>query len=152
MAGVVLTAIAISSCSEDTSNIGESLIKDTDKLDVTTEEYEVSTQTVVADSVFTLSNNCYLGFVRDPETMADVKSEFTTQFNYLEHQYVSPDSKFISRFDGKAAADSCEIILYLTSPYNSKDSLSALKMKVHELKKPMEEGVRYYSNYNPMTL
>lgn len=152
MAGVVLTAIAISSCSEDTSNIGESLIKDTDKLDVTTEEYEVSTQTVVADSVFTLSNNCYLGFVRDPETMADVKSEFTTQFHYLEHQYVSPDSKFISRVDGKAAADSCEIILYLTSPYNSKDSLSALKMKVHELKKPMEEGVRYYSNYNPMTL
>ena len=61
MAGVVLTAIAISSCSEDTSNIGQSLIKDTDKLDVTTEEYVVSTQTVVADSVFTLSNNCYLG-------------------------------------------------------------------------------------------
>ena len=152
MAGVVLTAIAISSCSEDTSNIGQSLIKDTDKLDVTTEEYVVSTQTVVADSVFTLSNNCYLGYVRDPETQADVKSEFTTQFNYLEHQYVSPDSKFISRFDNKASADSCELILYLTSPYNSNDSLSALKMKVHELKKPMEEGIRYYSNYNPLAL
>ena len=152
MAGVVFAAIAISSCSEDTSNIGQSLIKDTDKLDVSTEEFEVSTQSFIADSVFTLSNNCYLGFVRDPETQADVKSEFTTQFNFLEHQYVSPDEKFISRYDGKASADSCEIILYLSSPYNSKDSLSALKMKVHELKKPMEEGKRYYSNYNPLKL
>ena len=153
MAGVVMTTMAIFSCSEDTSGVGQSLTNVTDQLDITTLDIEVdSTRTIIADSVFTLGNSSYLGRVRDPETQADVKSEFTTQFHLLDNMYISPDSKFISRGDdGLAAADSCDIILYVSSPYNAKDSLSSVKMKVYELQNTLEEGTRFYSNFNPLS-
>lgn len=153
MAGVVMTTMAIFSCSEDTSGVGQSLTNVTDQLDITTLDIEVdSTRTIIADSVFTLGNSSYLGRVRDPETQADVKSEFTTQFHLLDNIYISPDSKFISRGDdGLAAADSCDIILYVSSPYNAKDSLSSVKMKVYELQNTLEEGTRFYSNFNPLS-
>ena len=152
LAGVVLTAMAIYSCSEDTAGIGQSLTNPTDQLDVTTADIEVdSTRTIIADSVFTLGNSSYLGCVRDPETLADVKSEFTTQFNLLSNFFVSDDDKFVSRADdGLAAADSCDIILYVSSPYNAKDSLSAVKMKIYELQNTLEEGTRYYSSFDPL--
>ena len=152
LAGVVLTVMAIYSCSEDTAGIGQSLTSATDQLDITTEDIEVdSTRTIIADSVFTLGNSSYLGRVRDPETLADVKSEFTTQFHVLDDMFISPDSKFVScGEDGLAAADSCDIILYVSSPYNAKDSLSSVKMKIYELQNTLEEGTRYYSSFDPI--
>lgn len=152
MAGVALAAMAISSCDENTNGVGQSLTKETDKLVITEQEFTVSTRTVVADSVFTLGTNSYLGKVRDPETMADVTSEFATQFNLLDNIRFHADSQISSRYEGKASADSCDLILYLSSPYNAADSLSAIKLRVHELKTTMEEGVKYYSNFNPLKL
>lgn len=152
MASVALAAMAISSCTEDSLNIGSSLTRETDKLDANSTSYTVSTRTVVADSVFTLSRNCYFGHVQDPETQATVKSEFTTQFHLLETMYISPDEKIVGRYDGKAAADSCDLILYLDKPFDSKDSLEAVKMQVYELAEPIEGSGHYYSNYNPKAL
>lgn len=149
---VALTAMAIYSCDDNTEAIGQTLTQESDKLNITTEAFEVKTRTVVADSVFTLSNNCYLGNVRDPETQTDVKSEFATQYHLLENIKFPADSIIVSRYDGKAAADSCVLTIYLSNPFNSKDSLFAMKMKVHELKVTMEEGFKYYSNYNPLQL
>lgn len=150
MAGVAFAAMAISSCDENTNGVGQSLTKETDKLVIAEQDFAVSTRTIVADSVFSLGVNSYLGKVRDPETMADVTSEFATQFSLLDNVRFDADSKIVSRYEGKAAADSCDIILYLSNPYNASDSLSAIKMRVHELKTTMEEGVRYYSNFNPL--
>ena len=59
MANVVIAAVAISSCDEETMNIGQSLTDDTDKLTLADTVYSVTTRTVKADSVFTLSSNCY---------------------------------------------------------------------------------------------
>ena len=152
MAMVALTAMAIYSCDEDTQNIGQSLTQESDKLDVTTESFEVTTRTYIADSVFTLSNNCYLGNIRDPETQTDVKSEFATQYHLLDKTTFAPENVIVSRYDDKPAADSCSLTIYLSNPFNSKDSLFAMKMKIHELKTTMEEGIKYYSNYNPIKL
>ena len=153
MAGAAfVAAMAISSCNNDDLKIGQSLTDETDKLDFEATTFEVTTRTIVADSVFTLSSNCYLGCVKDPETQAEVKSEFTTQFHLLESVYISPDEKIVSRYDGKAAADSCDIILYLSSPFTSKDSLQAMKMHIQELNAPIEEGQHFYSNFNPKAL
>jgi hypothetical protein len=149
MASAALAAMAISSCNNDDLNIGRSLTSESDKLDIEATTYNVSTRTIVADSVFTLSSNCYFGRVRDPETNTDVKSEFTTQFHLLETMYISPQEKIVGRYNGMAAADSCDLILYLASPFNAKDSLQAMKMQVMELKEPIEEGRHFYSNYDP---
>lgn len=150
MAIVAIAAMAISSCDDETLTIGHSLTNEHDKLVTDATIFNVSTRTVMADSVLSLSNKCYLGKVRDPETGADVTSEFTTQFHLLETTYISPDEKVASRYNGLAAADSCDIVLYLDSPFKNQDSLTAMKMQVLELNKPMEEGRRYYSNFDPI--
>ncbi|MCR5679173.1 MAG: DUF4270 domain-containing protein [Prevotella sp.] len=149
MAGALIAAMAISSCDEDTLNIGQSLTDDSDKLNVSSAEYTVTTQTIMADSVFSLASNNYFGKVRDPETGTDVTSEFTTQFNLLEYTNLAQESKVVSIFDGRAGADSCEMILYVASPFNNTDSLTAMKMRITEMSKPMEEGQRYYTDFDP---
>ena len=103
MAGVVLTAMAISSCDETTDQIGGSLTSDEDQLNIASKVFNVQTRTVIADtvfnnsdehlgSVFTQSSTCYLGMVRDPQTQADIKSEFATQFHLLDIVTI-PDDK-----------------------------------------------------------
>lgn len=150
MAGVVMTAIAISSCDEDTLTIGQSLTDQSDKLDMVTATFNVSTQTMVADSVLSLSNYCYFGKVKDPETNTDVTSEFSTQFHLLEEYYIPPKDSIASLDEnGNIKADSCEIILYPSTPFKLKDSLTAMKLRVYELDRPIEEGDFYYSNFNP---
>lgn len=148
MAGVVFATIAISSCDEETLTIGSSLTSDEDIVVNTAAEYEAQSKTILADSVLSLTNTCYFGKVKDPETGADVTSEFTTQFHLLETTYIVPEEKIFNREDGRAVADSCDIILYLESPFLSANNLTAMKMRVHELAQPMADGHRYYSNFN----
>ena len=149
LAGAVLTAMAIFACDNDSLEIGNSLTNESDKLDLGSDIFNVETQTIVADSVLALSTNCFFGRVKDPETGADVTSEFTTQFHLLDNVYISPETNIVGRFDGRASADSCDIIIYLSSPFIPADSLMAIKMLVSELSTPMEEGLRYYSNLDP---
>lgn len=151
MAGVAIAAMAISSCDEDTQTVGHSLTDESDKLDLVTATFTVSTRTAIADSVLSLSNNCYFGKVRDPETGSDVTSEFTTQFHILEAFSLGSESRIaLKDSEGRAMADSCDIILYLNTPFRVTDSLVAMKMRVHEMEKPVEEGQLYYSNFDPI--
>lgn len=151
MAGVALAAMAFSACDDDTLTVGNSLTTESDQLNVTATTYPVTTRTIVADSVLSLSNNCYFGRVRDPETGSDVTSEFTSQLHILENMYISPEERIVGRYDERAAADSCDLVLYLEAPFSSTDSLTAMKMNVWELLSPMQEGHKYYSNFNPMS-
>lgn len=151
MATAAIMLVAISSCEEEVLNIGQTITDDNDQLNVNTADYTVSTRTIVADSVLSLATDCYFGRVRDPQTGSDVTSEFTTQFHLLENTYITPEDKIIGQYNGRAAADSCDLILYLENPFRQSDSLVAMKMRVSELIKPLEEGQRYYSNFNPRT-
>ena len=150
MAAAAFALVAISSCKEDELNIGQSLTNENDKLIVATENFYVTTRTIMADSVLSLSADCYLGSVRDPQTGADVVSEFTTQFHIMETMSMAEESEVTSRYNGRAAADSCDLVLYINSPFREADSLTAMKMRVCEMAMPMEEGIRYYSNFNPL--
>ena len=89
--------------------------------------------------------------MRDPQTQADVKSEFTTQFHILEGMYIPEQEYIVSRYNDNVAADSCELLIYLSKPIDTTDSLQSLKMQVTELATPIEEGHHYYSNFNPRT-
>ena len=152
MAAAAMMAMAISSCDEETTTIGESLTNDNDRLNTIAASFPVTTQTIMVDSVYSMSGDCFLGRVRDPETGAVVESDFTTQFHVFESTFISPESRIVKRgADGRASADSCQLILYLSSPFRKADSLFAMKMSITELQRPMEEGVRYYSNFSPLT-
>ncbi len=153
MAGVAIAAMAISSCDEDTMTIGNSLTDENDILDIKPGTFYATSRTIIADSVLSLSTSSYLGRVIDPETPnnAEVTSEFTTQFHVMENVYISPEKYIKGRTtDGRAKADSCQIVFYLNSTFRDIDSLASMKMQVLEMSKPVDYAQKYYSNFDPI--
>ncbi len=149
LTGVAITLMALSACNDEALDIGSSLTGQTDKLSISFTDFNVTTKTVIADSVLLRSSYCYLGKVKDPETKTYVTSEFMTQFHVLESFSLPEESKICSRYNGMAAADSVIIQLYMEEPTSLTDTLAAMKIRVSELAKPMEEDRRYYSNFDP---
>ena len=156
MAFAALAAIAISSCDEDTMTVGSSLTNETDKLHLTTAVFDVPSRSVISGPVLAGGSDCYLGRVRDPETGSVVVSEFTTQLHVLE-QTVFPTEDNIFQADTNytkqvSMADSCEIIMILGSSFKKQDELTPMKMRTHELLKPIRENQKFYSDYDPVKL
>lgn len=153
MAGVAIAAMAISSCDDNTMTIGNSLTDENDRLDIEAGVFHATSKTYVPSSVLSLSSNCYLGKVKDPETQTDVTSEFSTQFHLMESFYISPEDSLLSRTDdNKAAADSCDLVLYFSSPFKKIDTLASMKLRVLEMDTPVQQGQYYYSDFDPRTL
>lgn len=152
ISAIAFCAMAIISCDEDTATLGNSLTSENNKLVVSTRSFDITTRSVSVDSVFSRERNCYFGMVRDPETNTYVKSEFTTQFNMMEdiagdlpsrENFLSLDSQ------GKITADSCVIYVQFDLSETYGDTLTAMKMKVSELSKPISDARMHYSNYDP---
>lgn len=150
LAGIALTMMALSACNDETLDIGNTLTQETDRLTVSSADYNVQTRTVMADSVLLRSSYCYLGRVKDPETGAYITSEFMTQFHMMETFSLSAESSIIGRDEGgRAAADSCHLELYIDEQSGITDTLAAIKIRISELNRPMEENRNYYSNFDP---
>lgn len=151
--GVIAAAMMFSSCDEQTYGIGDSLINDADQLEIEAKTFSnIATRTVKSGAVLAPTRQCYFGKVKDPETNSYIKSEFTTQFKALESTYISPEENIIGRYNGRAAADSCDIVLFLGAAFKDKDSLFAMKMRVSELDIPIEENQLYYTDFDPASL
>lgn len=146
---IALTAMAITSCSEDTETIGSSITNETDKLIFSTGTYQATSRSIMADSIYSKTFDCYFGKVKDPETNSYVKNEFMAQFNMLENFSLPEKSNMMSLGDdGEVVADSCVIWLLFDKSKNYGDSLTPMKINVCELDKPVEDG-SYYSNFDP---
>lgn len=154
LAGIAILTIAISSCDENTSTIGYSLTSEADRFTLVPDTFQIdTTRSIKADSVLARSSYSYLGRIKDPETGAYITSDFSTQFNVLEKEaaFIFADKDKITSLDatGEPVATSC----YLTVLINDYmgDSLTAMKLMVEELDRPIEENRPYYSNFDPET-
>jgi len=149
MAGIAMATIAISSCSEDTIDLGNSLTSDIDQFIISSDTFYVSTRSIVADSVLSRSPYSYLGRVKDPETGSYVSADYTTQFAILEDETYFVDRKDLLSVDEdqQPIADSCFINILINSYMG--DSLAAMKMNIIELSKPVKEDKLFYTNFNP---
>ncbi len=150
MAGIAMACIAISSCSEDTVTLGDSLTNQIDKFQTLTQTYEIKTQTLMTDSVLGKTLYTYLGKIKDPETGTYITSDYMTTFHMLENEYGSlfPSLEQIAKNDeGNPIIDSCAIRIMINS-YQG-DSLVAMKLHASELAKPVPNSSGYYSNFNP---
>ena len=68
-AGIVLIAsLTLTACDDTTNELGTSLTDKMDQLNISTDTFEVSTRSIIADSVLSRNTTGYLGRVRDPET------------------------------------------------------------------------------------
>lgn len=151
MAGIAMLTVAISSCDENTNTMGYSLTSDADRFTLIPDTFSVSTQSIKADSVLARSSYSYFGRFKDPETGAYITSDFTTQFTVLENEsnLLFADKKDISSLDsdGEPIATSCHLNVIINKYLG--DSLTAMKLLVEELDKPIEENKLYYSNFDP---
>lgn len=70
------------------------------------------------------------------------------QFSTLENYKLPEKDSIISLQDGEVIADSCSIRLFYTDYYG--DSLATMNITAYEMNEPMKEGVKYYSNFDPI--
>ena len=119
-----------------------------DMLKVTTDTFNVATRSIVADSVLSRSTTGYLGKIRDIETGNYITGDFMAQFSTLENYKLPEKDSIISLQDGEVIADSCSIRLFYTDYYG--DSLATMNITAYEMNEPMKEGVKYYSNFDPI--
>lgn len=148
ISAIIISAFLFGACDDNTGEIGSSLIGDMDDLEITPASYQISTRSIIADSVYSRNTIGYLGKIRDPETGAYITSDFTTQFHTLENYEFPVKDSIRSLIDGEIVADSCELRLYYNNYYG--DSLATMKLTAYEMQTPMTENVKYYSNYDPM--
>ena len=117
-------------------------------LKVTTDTFNVATRSIVADSVLSRSTTGYLGRIRDIETGNYITGDFMAQFSTLENYKLPEKDSIVSLQDGEVIADSCSIRLFYTDYYG--DSLATMNITAYEMNEPMKEGVKYYSNFDPI--
>lgn len=147
---LAVLAAGICSCDDNTDTLGGSIIENLDNINVTSATFPIASKSVASGPVYSRSTTGYLGKIKDPETGAYIKGNFLTQFYTLEGTKLPEESSIQSKLnDGSLIADSCVIYLYYDNYFG--DSLSTMKLKALELAKPMEEGKKYYSDFNPDT-
>ncbi len=149
LAAIMLAVCTLfAACDDSTDAVGISLTDDLDFLTITTDTFTVTSRSIVSDSVYARNTTGYLGKIRDPESGAYITCDFMAQFHTLdEYEFPAQDS-IASLVDGLVAADSCHLRLFFTEFYG--DTLAPMNMTMYEMATPMEEGVKYYSNFNPM--
>lgn len=148
VACVLIAFIGIVSCDDTTDTIGGSLVDNTDKLNVKADTFNVTSNTLLAENIIARTSTGYLGRIEDPETMTTVTGNLMSQFHVLSNYELPAKDSIVSHdSSNQVIADSCDIQLFYSSFYG--DSLSQMKLTVYELKKPIEEGHTYYSNFNP---
>ncbi len=148
---VAIIAIAITSCSDSTDRLGSTLTSPVDKFKVTTDTFNVSTQSIKADSVLSRGVYTYLGQIKDPETGAYITSDFMAQFNVLESMskrvFPNVEEMKAQGYTYVPECDYCQLNVVVNSFQG--DSLAAMKLNVREMKTPMTESKTYYTNFDP---
>jgi hypothetical protein len=151
MVGIALLTAAISSCSEDTSTLGYSLTSDVDRFTIETDTFDITTRSIAAGSVLSRNAYSYLGRIKDPETGTYIKCDYTMQFSLLESEanslFKSSESIFGRDENNQPIVDSCNVHI-LINTYQC-DSLTAMKLALMELNKPMKSTDAIYTDYDP---
>ena len=93
------TALSLAACDDTTDNIGGSLIDNPDKLTVKADTFQLSTRTIMADSVIARNITGYLGRVKDPETGNYVTGDFMAQLHPLSNYQIAAADSILSRND-----------------------------------------------------
>lgn len=150
LAAIVLPLMAICSCDEETANVGNSISDSADLFAIATDSFQVSSRSLVVDSVISRSEYSYLGRIKDPETGSYITSDYMSQFTLLENEsnaIFPPKDSVASLIDNEIVADSC-VLNVVVNKWQG-DSLAALKLSVFEIGNPVEEGKTYYTNFDP---
>lgn len=136
-----LAVLALTSCDDETGSLG--LSDTTDEISNTTDVFDVTSRSLLMDSVKATSSRSYLGSVVDPETGYRITADFASQFYCFEDYTFPPLAQMVAGVElndqgdtlaierGRAVCDSIELRLYFDTRMGDTDN--PMKLQVYEL-------------------
>ena len=143
---LVIAALTFAACDDTTEGIGGSITNKIDNINISDSAFNVTTKSIVADSVLSRNNMGLIGKMKDPETGNYVKGDYMTQLSVLPTFSVDTLDYIKQANNGSIEADSCYLLVSYNASYG--DTIAPMKVTAYEMTKPMSEDQEYYSNYD----
>ena len=143
---LVIAALTFAACDDTTEGIGGSITNKIDNINISNSAFNVTTKSIVADSVLSRNNTGLIGKMKDPETGNYVKGDYMTQLSVLPTFSVDTLDYIKQANKGSIEADSCYLLVSYNASYG--DTIAPMKVTAYEMTKPMSENKEYYSNYD----
>ena len=143
LAAIMAAATFFAACDEDSGTMG--IVTTQDAVSSFSNNFKITSNSLLLDSVVGSTSKCYFGMVRDVETGTDIRAEFLAQFHTFE-DYELPDYESIVKNEaGEIEADSVELRLYYGSYFG--EGTNPMKMAVFELDREnvIREDQTYYA-------
>ena len=141
----IATLLTFTQCDDNTGSIGGSLVPENDIITAETKTFYATSNTIMAnDSILANTSDVYLGMYTDEGSGTVFSSSFVTQFGCTE------DFEFPMEGVVDDSASYTKLRLYFNEYYG--DSLNAMRCEVYELDNTLQEGVPYYTNFDPEEL
>uniref|UniRef100_UPI0035636F44 DUF4270 domain-containing protein n=2 Tax=Prevotellaceae TaxID=171552 RepID=UPI0035636F44 len=143
---LVIAALTFAACDDTTEGIGGSITNKIDNINISNSAFNVTTKSIVADSVLSRNNTGLIGKMKDPETGNYVKGDYMTQLGVLPTFSVDTLDYIKQANNGSIEADSCYLLVSYNASYG--DTIAPMKVTAYEMTEPMREDQEYYSNYD----
>lgn len=143
---LVIAALTFAACDDTTEGIGGSITNKIDNINISNSAFNVTTKSIVADSVLSRNNTGLIGKMKDPETGNYVKGDYMTQLSVLPTFSVGTLDYIKQANNGSIEADSCYLLVSYNASYG--DTIAPMKVTAYEMTRPMSEDKEYYSNYD----
>ena len=143
---LVIAALTFAACDDTTEGIGGSITNKIDNINISNSAFNVTTKSIVADSVLSRNNTGLIGKMKDPQTGNYVKGDYMTQLSVLPTFSVDTLDYIKQANNGSIEADSCYLLVSYNASYG--DTIAPMKVTAYEMTKPMAEDKEYYSNYD----
>lgn len=143
---LVIAALTFAACDDTTEGIGGSITNKIDNINISDSAFNVTTKSIVADSVLSRNNTGLIGKMKDPETGNYIKGDYMTQLSVLPTFSVDTLDYIKQANKGSIEADSCYLLVSYNASYG--DTIAPMKVTAYEMTKPMSEDQEYYSNYD----
>ena len=143
---LVIAALTFAACDDTTEGIGGSITNKIDNINISDSAFNVTTKSIVADSVLSRNNMGLIGKMKDPETGNYVKGDYMTQLSVLPTFSVDTLDYIKQANNGSIEADSCYLLVSYNASYG--DTIAPMKVTAYEMTKPMSENQEYYSDYD----
>lgn len=143
---LVIAALTFAACDDTTEGIGGSITNKIDNINISNSAFNVTTKSIVADSVLSRNNMGLIGKMKDPETGNYVKGDYMTQLSVLPTFSVDTLDYIKQANKGSIEADSCYLLVSYNASYG--DTIAPMKVTAYEMTRPMSEDKEYYSNYD----
>jgi len=143
---LVIAALTFAACDDTTEGIGGSITNKIDNINISNSAFNVTTKSIVADSVLSRNNTGLIGKMKDPETGNYVKGDYMTQLSVLPTFSVDTLDYIKQANNGSIEADSCYLLVSYNASYG--DTIAPMKVTAYEMTEPMREDKEYYSNYD----